>query len=355
MATAVTRSLNKIQQVAQEGDLAAATPNPLPNVDPEDSGVAIALPERDGERTIHMPLVMGVPVHELACQLLDFERPSRSKFLRMIGLPGTGKSQLGRAIALHAWRARGKDVEYPDGEPFYGFVEVSGGPSSDEYTFKYEFSPSAEDAGTVKLIDALFVQAMLEGWLVMIDEPNTIRDIALISLNAVFDGRLSLYLPAYGKNIVARPGFGCLLSYNPNQTSAISDLPVSWYRRFPAVIEVNSNWPALVKAGAPERLVAAARDLDARRLRGDDNLDWTPQFAEIESLWGMMERVGERHAISLFLTGVHERHQGGNVSEEELNAVCRMLDLAGFEHCHVLESSGIPRVGSYPRAVAGGM
>ena len=33
--------------------------------------------------------------------------------------------------------------------PFYGFVEISGGPSSDEYLFRHEFVPAAEDAGTV--------------------------------------------------------------------------------------------------------------------------------------------------------------------------------------------------------------
>jgi hypothetical protein len=353
MATAVTRGLKQIDRVGQEGDLVADPTDPLPVVDPEDAGIAIELPERDGPRTIYMPQVMGVPVHELACSLLDFDHPSRSKYLRLIGPPGTGKSQIGRAIAKHAWEARGRKVEDRDGQPFYGYVEISGGPSSDEYTFKYEFCPSAEDAGNVQLIDALFVKGMLEGWVVMIDEPNTIRDVALGSLNGVFDGRLSLYLPALGRNVVAKPGFGCLLGYNPGQTSAISDLPEAWYSRFPAAIEVCSNWPGLVKAGAPERLVAAARDLDRRRLCGEEGLVWTPQYREIESLWQMMERVGERHAISLFITSLRERMEVGRISEAELTAACRMLDLGGFDHCQVTASSGIPRVQSYPRAITG--
>ena len=65
MPTAVTQSLQKIDQVADEGDLAATPADPLPTVDPEDAGLEIQLPENDGPRTIYMPLLMGVPVHEL--------------------------------------------------------------------------------------------------------------------------------------------------------------------------------------------------------------------------------------------------------------------------------------------------
>ena len=101
------------------------------------------------------------------------------------------------------------------GVPFYGYVEISGGPSSDEYLFRHEFVPAADDAGTVRLVDSAFVQAMREGWVVMIDEVNTIRDVALLSINACLDGRLSLYLPATGETVIARPGFACLLAYNP--------------------------------------------------------------------------------------------------------------------------------------------
>ena len=51
----------------------------------------------------------------------------------------------------------------------------------------------------MRLVDSAFVEAMREGWVVMIDEVNTIRDVALLSVNACFDGRLSLYLPATGQ------------------------------------------------------------------------------------------------------------------------------------------------------------
>src|SRR4051794_30116878 len=134
----------------------------------------------------------------------------------------------------------------------------------------------------------------------MIDEPNTIRDVALLSLNSVFDGRLALYLPATAETVVAAPGFNALLAYNPGLVSgASSDLPDAWYSRFPATLEVTSNWPALVALGAPHALVAAAAEIDRRRIAGDDGLEWTPQFREIEALWQMAERVGERAALAL--------------------------------------------------------
>ena len=89
------------------------------------------------------------------------------------------------------------------------------GPSSDEYFFRHEFVPAAERGGDVRLVDSAFVEAMREGWLVMIDEANAARDVALLSINATLDGRLALYLPSTAETVVARPGFAVLLAYNP--------------------------------------------------------------------------------------------------------------------------------------------
>ena len=121
------------------------------------------------------------------------------------------------------------------------------GPSSDEFFFRHDYVP-AQTGGDVRLVDSVFVEAMRHGWVVMIDEVNTIRDVALLSLNATLDGRLSLYLPAEGRTVTARPGFAVLIAYNPGLVGA-SDIPDAWHSRFPATVEVTSNWPALVKLG----------------------------------------------------------------------------------------------------------
>ena len=197
--SAIDQALSAIDRVAEEGDLAPERPSDA--LELESLSSPVLLP--DGKR-IYPPRLHGEPIDELACALIDTDRPAESTFLRLIGPPGSGKSQLARCVAYRLWQARGRDVEDRHGVPFYGFVEITGGPSSDEYLFRHEFVPAADDAGTIRLVDSGFVQAMREGWVVMIDEVNTIRDVALLSINSCLDGRLSLYLPATGETVIAQ-------------------------------------------------------------------------------------------------------------------------------------------------------
>jgi len=229
-------------------------------------------------------------------------------------------------------------------------VELAGGPSSDEHLFRHEFVPAADDAGSVQLVDSAFVQAMREGWVVMIDEVNTARDVALLSINATLDGRLSLYLAATGETVVAKPGFAVLLAYNPGLVGA-TDIPDAWHSRFPATLEVTSNWAALAELGAPASLAGEAMRLDRERIAGEDGLCWTPQFRDIESLWRMTERVGERAALAFFASNLHEQVQAGKIQDAEAAAACRMLDQAGYGRLRVSASSGLPSLHGYPRAV----
>ena len=71
-----------------------------------------------------------------------------AEFLRLIGPPGAGKSQIARAIAYRLWtrpRPRGRPSRTAPRST--GFVEMQPGPSSDEFFFRYDFVPVAERGG----------------------------------------------------------------------------------------------------------------------------------------------------------------------------------------------------------------
>jgi MoxR-like ATPase len=338
MPSAIAAARQRINDVGADGDLDGARAHS--EIDLHVDAIADPIELPDG-KVIYPPRLHGEPIDRIACALLDMQQPSRSRFLRLVGPPGTGKSQIARAIAHRLWTQRGRAIETRRGEPFYGYAEMSGGPSSDEFTFRYEYVPDSEHPGDVRLIPAAFVEAMQHGWVVMIDEVNTIRDVALLSLNGTLDGRLSLYLPAEGRTVTARPGFAVLIAYNPGLVGA-SDIPDAWHSRFPAALEVTSNWAALAALGAPRRLVGEAQALDRRRISGADGLVWTPQFRDIEALWRMTERIGERAALAFFASNLSEQVQAGKIQEAEAAAACRMLDQAGYAHLKVSASSRIP-------------
>jgi len=152
--------------------------------------------------------------------------------------------------------------------------------------------------------------------------------------------------------VIAQPGFAVLLAYNPGLVGA-TDIPEAWHSRFPATLEVSSNWAALAKLGAPEALVGEALRLDRQRIAGEDGLTWTPQFRDIEALWRMMQRIGERPALAFFASNLHEQVQAGKLRDAEAAAACRLLDQAGYAHLKISAASGRPSLHGYPRAVTG--
>lgn len=347
-STAALGVLDDIDDVAAEGDLSAIHLDGI-SLDLDALADPILLP--DG-RLIYPPMMAGEPLHELACKLMDMGDPAASLFLRLTGPPGTGKSQIARAIAYALWTKRGREIEDREGVPFYGLVELQPGPSADELFFRYDFVP-AEVGNEIRLVPSLFVEAMRNGWVVVIDEVNAARDVALLSINGVLDGRLTLHLPATSETVIAQPGFAVILSYNPRLVGG-NDIPVAWRRRFPATVEVTSNWAALAKLGVPERLVKAAKSLDGQRFTNTGGVVWTPQFGDIQDLWKMMQRVGERPGIAFFISNLLERLDAGEIQPAEASAVTRMLDTAQYAHLKVSATGPIANFEGYARAVTSG-
>ena len=324
--SAITAALSQIDGVAAEGDLA---PDPAAPLELETAGEPILLP--DGKR-IYPPCLHGQPIDELALALLDMDDPAQSSFLRLIGPPGAGKSQIARAIAYRLWTGRGREVTDRHGAPFYGFVELQPGPSSDEFFFRYDYVPVAGAGGQVKLVDSAFVQAMREGWVVMIDEVNTARDVALLSINATLDGRLTLYLAATGETVVAQTGL-C----GPARIQPRAGRRDRHPGRLALPVPRDARGDEQLGGARAARRASAASDeamrLDRQRIAGEDGLCWTPQFRDIESLWRMSERVGERAALAFFASNLHEQVQAGKIQDAEAAAACRMLDQAGYGRC----------------------
>lgn len=340
--SAISAALATADEVAAEGGIVAPSePSPTLHGPPE----KLVLP--DG-RVLYPPRLFGAPLHQVACDLMDLEDPTRSRYIRLVGPPGTGKSQIARAIAYELWTRRGLEVITRHDAPFYGLVELQPGPETDEFFFRYDYVPDHDDVSRMRLVEAGFVNAMRNGWMVVIDEANIARDVALLSINATLDGRLTLYLPATAQTVIAQPGFGVILTYNPGLVGA-TDIPNAWYSRFPATIEVSSNWPALLELGVSAQLVTAAEKYDRQRKNGE--LEWSPQFREIESLHVMCQRVGERAAVAMFISGLYEQVVRGDIRREDGCAACRLLDDGGFAACKIAESAGLPSFEGFPRAV----
>ena len=64
----------------------------------------------------------------------------------------------------------------------------------------------------------------------------------------------------------------------------------------------------------------------------------------------MIERVGERAALALFVSNLGEQVQAGKV-QEAAAAACRMLDQAGYAHLKVSATRRLPSLHGYPRTV----
>ena len=214
-----------------------------------------------------------------------------STFLRLIGPPGAGKSQIARAIAYRLWTGRGREVADRHGAPFYGFVEMQpAARPSDEFLFRHEFVPGRRRrrAGAARRLGVRAGDARGVGG---DDRRGQHRPRRRAAVDQRHPRRAPQPVPAGDRRDRDRPARvrGACSPTTP-ASSARTDIPDAWHSRFPATLEVTSNWPALAAARrAPTGSSPRRCALDRQRIAGEDGLCWTPQFRDIESLWRMIE------------------------------------------------------------------
>lgn len=145
--SAIDATLSSLGQVARDGDLRLGSSGPATCWSSR-LGDPIVL--QDGKR-IYSPRLHGEPIDELTCALIDTDRTAESTLLPLFGPAGAGNCRTTGTIAYRPWQDRGREVERRHGAR-YGFVEISGGLSSDECPCYHEFVPAAGDAGTIRLV-----------------------------------------------------------------------------------------------------------------------------------------------------------------------------------------------------------
>jgi hypothetical protein len=96
--SAIDTALATIDRIGAEGELDTNAPDPI-SLDVEALPDPIRLP--DG-RDVYLPTVLATPLDDIVCGLID-ENPAKSRFRRLIGPPGIGKSAVSRALAWRLW------------------------------------------------------------------------------------------------------------------------------------------------------------------------------------------------------------------------------------------------------------
>jgi len=96
---------------------------------------------------------------------------------------------------------------------------------------------SSEDSNEMfKWVDGALLRAMRKGEWALIDELNLASQPVLEGLNALFDHRRTVFIPAIGKSFECHPSFRCFACQNPlNEGGGRKGLPKSFVNRFSRV------------------------------------------------------------------------------------------------------------------------
>ena len=330
MASAIAAARQQINDVGADGDLDGARAPGEIDLDARRD----RRPDRAARRQAHLPAHAARRADRRARL-----RAARHAATRPVAVPAPDRParhgqepDRARDRLPAVDRSAAGAIETRHGEPFYGFVEMSGGPSSDEFTFRYEYVPDAEHPGDVRLVDSPRSSrrcARLGG-----DDRRGQHDPRRRAAVAQRHARRPpLAVPARRPARPSSPGPGFAVH------ARLQPRPGRRHRhprRLALALPRHARGhQQLAGARQARRRRAARREaamaLDRQRIAGDDGLVWTPQFRDIEALWHMIERVGERAAaVAVLLQPARADRRPARSRTPRRAAACRMLDQAGY-------------------------
>ena len=303
--SAITAALSQIDGVAAEGDL---VPEPTAALELATPGEPILLP--DGKR-IYPPCLHGAPVDELALALLDMDDPAKSTFLRLIGPPGAGKSQIARAIAYRLWTGRGREVARPARRPVLRVRRAAAGPVVGRVLLPLRLRPGRRERRPSRA-RRLGVRAGDARGVGGDDRRGQHRPRRRAAVDQRHPRRTAQPLPGGDRRDRRRQA----RVRRPARLQPGARRRDRHPRRLALAVPGDARGHeqlggACAARRAGSRSSTEAMRLDRQRIAGEDGLCWTPQFRDIESLWRMSERVGERAALAFFASNLHEQVTGG--------------------------------------------
>ena len=191
----------------------------------------------------------------------------------LYGLPGNGKTALAEAA-------------------FSDVLTVNGSAETEVGDFVGTFVQTEDN--TIRWIDGPLVQAMEEGWPLLIDEVALIDPRVMSVVYSAMDGRNEIVVtsnPARG-TVKAQPGFYVIAGCNPNAPGA--QMSEALLSRFLIHIEVPSDYDLAKTLGVDSRVIKIAKNLTEKLKSGE--VSWAPQLRELVGHRRVCEVLGEETA-----------------------------------------------------------
>ncbi len=200
----------------------------------------------------------------------------------------------GLSVLMHGAPGTGKTAALEAAFATSGFEYVSGTADTIVDDLVGGFVP--EPGGTFRWVDGPLLRAMESGVPLIIDEVAMIDPRILTIVYAPMDGRGELVITQnqLRGTVKAQAGFGIHGACNPDAPGSMMSEALT--SRFVAQVEYGTDYALAQRLGAPAAVVAAARNLEAKRLTGETT--YAPQMRELLAYVKVSKLFGEETALS---------------------------------------------------------